>query len=228
MAKHFRYKLALKRRRFIKPELRKAEKVKQLELPDEHDIADTFFYDGKPCLLPRMGKYVDYWIFWAVTQGRFRCNHNKIVKMFKYKKPDNVSMLRWAEILKRSTPDEWDTLNDDSEKYALFISITDICNHVLIAIQRKLGDCELNTASRRLCYQNLNRHPEFVPYQSNRTPAHKQYTWKYQPVKLGGNQGYSVPSRPDRVAKVSVHSMMRELNTWLPCLRKRNAKIHVV
>ena len=220
MSKYYRYKLAMVRRAFIKPKLKEAEN--RLELPDEHVISENFFYKNNPCLLPRMGKFVDYWIFWEVTQGRFRCNHNKVVKVYKYEKTNDISMLRWAEILKRSTADDWQTLNE-TEKYGLFLSITDTCNNVLIAIQRRLGDCELDTCSRRVCYQNLNRHPEFVPFQSNRTPAHKQYSWKYQAKKLGGNQGYTEPSRSDRVPKVSIHSMMREINTWLPSLRTRSS-----
>jgi hypothetical protein len=221
LAKYYRYRLALGQKTFVAPELTEPQDL--YDFPDNKDIVDRFFCDGNPRLLPRMGMFVDYWVLWEVTLGRFRSDHNKKMKVFKFEKPETVSMLRWAETLKQSKPSDWLPVPDDV-KYDTFITITDMCNDVLSRIRRRLQETEITTNSARACFENMNRHPEFVPFQNNRTRDHQKFMWRYQAKRLGGNQGYGEPAKSLCIAKQSVHFILREIHEWLPSIRRRRTK----
>ena len=216
--KYFVYRSALSQKHIIEPKMSEPENI--LELPDCHDIIDSFFVDGKPRFLPSLGQFVDYWIVWKATEGRFRSDHNKKMKVFRFAKPGGMSNLRWAHSLKSSKPSDWITVTDP-EKYETFIKICDACNNVLCGIRRRLQDLEITTNSGKTCFANLNQHPEFVPFQNNRTRDHQKYSWKFQARKLGGNQGYEDSAKPLTIAKQSVHFILREFHEWLPSFRRR-------
>ena len=184
--------------------------------------------NGRPRWLPRTGQFVDYWIFWTVTDGRFRADHNKKIKVFRYYRPPEITELRWAHLLKTSEPSDWVKI-PDGDAYELFVKITNACNNVMTGIRRRLHDHEIVSNSGSVCFHNLNRHPEFVPFQNNRTRDHQKYFWRFQPKKKGGNQGLEEPAKPLCIAKMSVHQIMRELHEWLPSFRRRRRKkVHKV
>jgi hypothetical protein len=218
LTKYYVFRTALSQKHIIPPSLSEAQEL--LELPNSHDIIDKFFVDGKPALLPSLGQYCDYWIVFRATEGRFRSDHNKKLKAFRFAKPLGMSNLRWAHTLKVSKPSDWISVSDP-DKYETFIKITDACNNILCGIRRRLQNLEIVTNSGRACFQNLNHHPEFVPFQNNRTRDHQKYSWKFQRKQLGGNQGFADAEKPLCVAKQSVHFILRELHEWLPSFRRR-------
>ena len=220
--KYYRYRRALECKPIVKTTLSEAESPH--DLPEVDDAVDSFFKsDCRPRWLPRTGQFVDYWIFWAITQGRFRADHNKKLKVFRYCRPPHITELRWAQLLKDSEAADWVQV-PDNDSYDIFLQITDACNNVLTGIRRRLRDTEITTNSGRVCFYNLNRHPEFVPFQNNRTRDHQKYFWKFQPKNKGGNQGYEEPAKPLCIPKQSVHFLMRELHEWLPSFRRRRRK----
>jgi hypothetical protein len=187
------------------------------------EIVEEFFKNGRPLWVPHLGWYADYWVFWYVTHGRIRSDHNKKTRVFKHTKGD-MSWITWSSVLKNSKPSDWIIINDDTV-FQLICQVADRCNNVLCILRRNLQAIELNTAAARASFTNLNTHPEFVPFQQNRTRDHTQFRWKFQAKKKGGNQGFAAPAFPLGLAKQSVHFMMRELHEWLPSLRaKRQPK----
>ena len=222
LSKYFRYRLALQQKRFVIPEMKESEDVLQLE--ECSDVVDQFFPNGKPCLLPMMGKYVDYWIIFLVTEGRFRSDHNKKMKYYKFERPLTMSLIRWSETLCRSQPKDWVKVPEE-DTYKLFKQITENSQDILIRIRSKFQHCDIKSNSEKVCFDNLNRHPEIVPFQNNRNGEHQKYLWKFQAREKGGNGGYHKPSRPICISKQSVHFILREFHEWLPSIRRRQKKI---
>jgi len=220
MWKYHLYKLAEKRRYMCLRVYLPAElQPHGFEIPTISSIVDEFFKNKKPLYLPHLGQYVDYWIFYFVTSGRIRSDHNKKTRRFNYPRGD-MGWVVWSSILKNSNPSDW-TLVEDEDVYPLICSISDTCNAVLTAIRRQLQGIQANTACAQVSGCNLNHHPEFVPFQQNRGGQHKQFRWKFQRLKRGGNAGFKAPHAPLILPKHSIHQMMRELHEWLPSLRTR-------
>ena len=186
------------------------------------DVVEEFFKNERPLWIPHLGWYVDYWIFYYVTQGRCRSDHNKKTRIFKHAK-GRMSWISWSTLLKNSKPSDWVIVSDDNV-FSLICQIADKCNNVLCILRRKLQSIDRKTAFARASFSNLNNHPEFVPFQNNRNRDHIQFKWKFQARNKGGNQGLAIPPKPLGLAKPSVHFMMREYHEWLPSLRaKRRA-----
>ena len=226
LSKYYQFRKALDCKHIIKPELKVAEDP--MILTDSFEAVDAFFRDdGRAKFLPEIGQYADYWILFRVTAGRVRRDHNKKMRIFKYEKPVTMTELRWAHVLKTSDPSDWVPIRDD-DRYPMFVEITDTCNDVLSGLRRRLQDLEIKTNSGKVAFENLNRHPEFVPFQANRSREHQKFLWKYQAKKRGGNQGYEKPENPLCIAKQSVHFLLRELHEWLPSFRRRRPKETVV
>ena len=215
--KYHMYCQALAEKQFMYPELVSAP----FEFRDVGDIVEDFFHSTKP-KGKFLGQYVEYWILYFVTEGRYRTNHNKVTRVFKHTRGDLKWML-WSTILKNSPVSAWETVHCD-RSYNLILEITEMCNAVLAAIRRRLRRTTLNTNYRKSLYTNLQNLPEFCPFQNNRTPGHKQFRWYFEQRKKGGNGGLHKKPKAERFPKHSVHGMLREYYEWMPKIRKHNVK----
>ena len=224
LAFYHEYKLAKKRQRLALP---KDLIESEFQRRQTAVVVDEFFRDGKPMLMmPHLGQMVDYWIFYFVTDGRIRSDHNKKTRIFKFER-GGINYVTWATILKRSEGKDWLPV-DEAKAYPLICGITEACNDVLSEIRRKLQGLQIKGDCKRNQFQNLNNHPEFVPFQQNRTYDHKRFVWRYQPRKIGGNGGRYPPGRPTRLEKNSIHKMTMELHEWLPNFRAKRGRMKKV
>ena len=215
-----RYRNAVAGKQHVTPRLNLAKKT----LNDlAHNASDSFFNEDKPKLLPSMGMNIDYFIVWYATDGRFRCDHNKKMRVFKYERPDHISELLWSEVLRTAPRTDW-ILCEDHEVHENLTAISDYCNEILCQVRRRLQQYGPKTNSGQVCLKNLNTHPEFVPYQSNRTRDHRYYKYHFMGKLQGGNNGRGKPADPVTIAKNSIHSILKEYNEWLPSMRKRRKK----
>ena len=186
------------------------------------DIVNEFFYKGKPNW-KYLSKHVDYYVFFFVTEGRIRSDHNKKTRIFK-KSRNGLTWLTWSSILKKSKPNDWnEPISCYDDWMPLFKHISDTCNLVMTQILRRLSSYDLSRGARQK-YQNLLNHPEFVATQKGREHAHKNFLWRYIGRAKGGNAGYTKPPAAERVPKQSVHQMMRDIHVWLPDMRTRKTK----
>jgi len=213
--KYYMYKLALDERSFVPPVFSK----EPFEFRDSVEIVDNFFHKGKPNT-KYLGEYVEQWILFFVTEGQFRCNHNKVLREFG-KNRDNTNWLVWSTTLAQSTAANWRLVHSDM-MYNQIIDITDTCNAVLSRLLKRLRRVPLTGAYLRAMFTNLQNLPEFVPFQQNRTHMHKEFRWYFERLKKGGNSGYHKAAKPVRLSKHSVHAMLVEYDEWLPSLRKRS------
>lgn len=79
--KYHVYKLAVKRKQMNLPQsLEKGD----FEIRNVDDIVVEFFRNQKPLYQPHLSHFIDYWIFYFVTEGRIRSDHNKKMRRFKY------------------------------------------------------------------------------------------------------------------------------------------------
>ena len=215
--KYHMFRLALDEKRFFSPTLISAP----FEFRDVTEIVDDFFYKKKPNG-KFLGQYVEYWILYFVTEGRYRSNHNKVTKVFTKKRGD-LNWMTWSTVLKNAPASDWENVHPD-QAYNRIIEITDVCNAVLAVIRRRLRRTTLNTDYRKSIYTNLQNLPEFCPFQQNRTPGHRQFRWYFEQRKKGGNSGLHKRYKAEKMPKHSVHGMLREYNEWVPKIRKRQKK----
>ena len=212
------YKLALKRRRMHLPsDLTKSD----FEIPAVQEVVERFFRNGKP-IGNFLGQYVDFWIFFFVTDGRVRSDHNKKTRVFDFER-GNLSPVTWSSVLKHSKGADWGAVQQD-DVYPLVLEINDACNDVLASIRRRCAKFPLKNAYFRATWENLTNHPEFVPFQNNKRYEHKNFRWRFQAHQLGGNCGKGEPQKAQLFDKQSVHFMLRDLHEWLPCLREKKEK----
>jgi len=218
MYKYNMYKHAINEKPVRIPQL---PSTQLFEFRSTMDIVEFFFHKGK-LLLNRFGPHVEEWIVFLVTEGRYRSNANQ--NLFRYEKErGNRDWLTWCTVLQQSPPSDWTNLHPDI-KYNTVINITDQCNAVLSRLLKRLRRTEINTDYRKVVFTNLQNLPEFVPFQSNRNPTHKQFKWYFERRKKGGNCGYNKPAKSQRYPKPSVQAMLREYGEWLPSFRKKKNK----
>ena len=219
MSLFHKYKLAEKRKRMRLP----LEFLTQseFEIPAVQEVVERFFRNGKP-IGNFLGQYVDFWIFFFVTDGRVRSDHNKKTRIFTFERGD-LSPVTWSSVLKNSCNVSWDVVRHD-DVYPLVLKINDACNDVLTSIRRRIRQLPIKNAFFRATCENLTNHPEFVPFQNNRQYEHKNFRWRFQAHSLGGNCGKCAPPKSQLLNKQSVHFMMRDLHEWLPCLRNKTSK----
>ena len=211
--KRFMFRLAIDERKYVQPVLSEGE----FEFRKAPDVVDNFFHHGKPKYL---GEYVEYWIMYFSTEGRYRCNTNKVMRKYK-KKRDHLEWMGWSAALKHSTAADWEVVHHEAV-YSEIIAITEHCNAVLSCLLKRMRRTNIKTAYSKCAFQNLQNLPEFVPFQQNRTSEHKQFRWYFEATKKGGNSGLNPAAQKLRLPKQSVHRMLVEFDEWLPALRSRH------
>jgi hypothetical protein len=188
------------------------------EFPSTVDVVEEFFHKGKP-ISNYLGQYIEQWILFFVTEGRYRSNANQGLFMYAKERGD-LNWMTWSTVLQQSSPADWTSIHDDI-KYNAFIQITEQCNAVLSRLMKRLRRTKIHTNYRKVVFTNLQNLPEFVPFQQNRNNLHKQFRWYFQPVKKGGNAGYKKAAKAERFPKPSIQAMLKEYGEWLPSFRKR-------
>jgi hypothetical protein len=182
------------------------------------DVVEELFHKGKP--MPNyLGQYVEQWILFFVTEGRYRSNANQALFMYEKERGD-LNWMTWCTVLQQSSPSDWTSVHPDL-KYNIFIQITDQCNAVLSRLLKRLRRTKIHTNYRKVVFTNLQNLPEFVPFQQNRNNQHKQFRWYFQRMKKGGNAGYKKAAKSERFPKPSIHAMLKEYGEWLPSFRRR-------
>ena len=185
--------------------------------PTPEMVAD--FFDGNKIIWARLIQNADRWILWSVTQGRLRMNRNKQMFMFT---GDQTDILR----LKFGSENSWEQVY---ENWGVIADVTAACNELYAALERKI-DSRAKTRSARQKVENFKNMPEFVQFQSHRSPYHKkqQSRWAFIGKKKGGNQGYEKPDKPEPNGKHSVHRMLVNYNSWLPDLPRGRRAVNSV
>jgi hypothetical protein len=214
--KYNMYKHAINEKRLVLPALSESP----FEFKNTVDIVNRFFHKGKP-IINYLGQYVEQWILFFVTEGRYRSNNNRTLFVYN-KERGGIGWLTWSTVLEQSSPTDWTNIHEDL-KYNIFIDITDQCNAVLTRLMKRLRRTNIHNAYRKSIFANLQNLPEFVPFQQNRNNLHKQFMWYFEPLKKGGNQGYKRSAKAERFPKPSIHAMLKEYGEWLPSFRKRNS-----
>ena len=175
-------------------------------------IVESFFSRSNP-KLSYLGHYVEYWVYTFTTDMCFRCDHNNVMKIFKYARGD-IPYPVWATLLKNSSADDW--VYVPSERgYKYFIKITTQCNDVYNVLMLRLRRLDLTGPYTENVFNNLQRLPDFVPFQQNRKLAHTEYRVRFQARKRGGNGGYLPSAKTIRLPKPSIQQMMCEFDDWL-------------
>ena len=188
---------------------------RQTAIPDPsvstRDLGDPYldydrFFQG-----PKLQHYVDKYIFWWVTSGKYRADKNKRVWVWKGTPP---------HILNLADPDTRKMWTSVDDSYDIIIAITEECNTTLDRLRETLErriQNKPNIASRNALKTwalNLLDHPEFVPYPNNRDRQHKEYKWRFAaPPKMSGKRRKT--AAPLRVVKQSVARMLRDYHYWL-------------
>ena len=164
---------------------------------------------GSPNLF-RLGQYADMWIFWAVTQGRYRMNRNK--QMFLYQGTDP-----WILRLKHGSENSW-TQIPEHVAFATLKAITETCNQLYTAISQQVVRCHGRSVYFKNTLINYRKIKEFVQFQSYKKPEHKNRRWSHQPRKVGGGKTEK-EAASIRHPQESVHRMLCDYHMWLPTVR---------
>ena len=183
----------------------------EFEPRPEEDMLKVFFTKkGKP-RFARFSAHADIWIFWAVTQGRYRMNREKQMFLFQGTNPGILK-------LKFSSANDWTRMEDG---FNILGEIIEACTHLFCIIERKLVKYNGTTQIYKSRLENFRNIPEIVQWQSWRRPEHKkqQSRWKYQAKKLGGNKGYAKEAKNIPNEKHSVHRIVQDYHLWLPTVR---------
>ena len=179
-------------------------------LPMEVMVAEFFTESGKPRLL-RLGKHVEKWLVWVVTQGFYRMDQNK--KMFTFKGV-NPTILHF-----KCSKGFWDRVDPPFENFPILRDITEACNRLYARLLAKLSRYDSKSPFYKAVLQNLVCFPELVMFQTYRDKSHKHYQWKHQPAPLGGNM-MSKPEKHIELKKHSVHRILQDFHDWLPAIKK--------
>ena len=185
--------------------------TEEFECRPVEEMVEEFFRNNRP-VMKYIGQFMDYWILWCVTEGRFRCDHNKAMYVLQGTRPSDWNWMQWAASLKFSQ--NWVLHPFDS--YETILAITERCNALLSAILTRVNQLNPQSDVMRNVISNCQNMPEFVPFQTNRGHEHKQFRWKFVGTKPGGSKPRNKAAPSLRLDKHSVHRLLMSLHGWLP------------
>jgi hypothetical protein len=174
------------------------------------DMLLGFFDDGKP-FLSHMGPHVDKYIFWVVTQGKYRSDSNKKLSVYQGTDTDILKFLygdknMWLRV-------------DEDVGFRIIKAITETCNQLFEEILVKMTRYNSGSAAYLCRLTNLQNLPEFVQFQKWRKHEHKSHIWYYCPKKQGGKMPDIPAIAPMKNKTHSVHRMLLTYHFWLPSLK---------
>jgi hypothetical protein len=190
------------------------------EFEDRKVIVEKFLKCGGTRMnLKYFGKNAHLWIIYHVTNGRFRTDKNKYVYYFTGERSPHQNDAEWMRCLKKNNSTKmWRKMDNGLE---LLKDITNVCNEIYDDLLR---DYNLFCTGRDMSRNNLKNFrtlPEFVAFQTHRSPRHTNHYWSHVGAMPGGGKHRlrSAKCQPNKIH--SVHWYLKNYHDYLGTMTRR-------